>query len=498
MLRHTDPSRKISKDEYDALLPGLRVELINAQFDLRDSSESLLVLIAGDDRLACEESIDRLHEWMDARFIRTEVFGPPTDEEAHRPRFWRYWRALPPAGLMGIHFGAWALAAVADRVCDRIDDDAFEWRIECVRAFERCLADNGTRLLKLWFHLPKNLHEKRLAKAAKGNGPSWRMSDRDSKILDTYDATVPVATRFLEATHTPACPWTVIDGSHRKTRDIEVVRRILTALALDGTRSAREPGESSTSVAPSVASRDSGETRLSSLDLTPQLDYDDYRKRLEKQQRRVHKQVDRAVEREMSSVIVFEGMDAAGKGGAIRRLSRALSARDYRVVPISAPTDEERAHPYLWRFWRWLPRAGRMLIFDRSWYGRVLVERIEGYATEVEWKRAYGEINDFEAQIVDHGIPVVKFWLHVDPDEQLRRFEERKKTPYKKYKITDEDYRNRARFDDYVAAAEEMIARTDTERAPWHVVSANDKRHARVRVLETIADSLRRALEARP
>ncbi len=492
MLRLYDPSSRISKAEYEKLVPGLRVGLVNGQFDLRDSGESLLLLIAGDDRLACEESIDRIHEWMDARYIRTEVYGPRTDEEAQRPRFWRYWRGLPAAGLMGIHFGAWALAAVADRVYDRIDDARFEWRIECVRAFERCLVDNGTRLLKLWFHLPKPLHEKRLAKASKGGGGSWQITDRDWKILDAYDTTVPVATKFLEATHTDACPWTVIDGSHRRTRDIEVVRRILGGLALDGTRI--EPVTTGPTGAPTP---EPPRSSLASVDLTKRLEYDVYRKQLEKQQRRVRKQVDRAVEREMSSVIVFEGMDAAGKGGAIRRLTRALSARDYRVVPISAPTDEEKAHPYLWRFWRQLPRAGRMLVFDRSWYGRVLVERIEGYATEAEWRRAYDEINDFESQILDHGIPVVKFWLHIDRDEQLRRFDERASTPYKKYKITDEDYRNRARWDDYAAAVDEMVARTGTDTAPWHLVPANDKRHARVQILETVADALRDAMKDR-
>jgi len=528
MLRLDDPSLRISKADYERMLPGLRVGLINAQFDLRESESSLLLLVAGDDRIACEQAIDRIHEWMDARFIRTEVFGPPTDEEAQRPRFWRYWRALPSAGLMGIHFGAWALGAVADRVYDRIDDDGLAHRIERIRAFEQCLVDNRTRLLKLWFHLPKDEHEKRLAKASKGRGSSsWRVTDRDWKILDTYDKTVPIATRFLEATHTRDAPWTVVDGTHRRTRDIEVARRILSSLALTAERDVErfsspspvepppEPvvseddaakkstGERAEAEAEAEAEpeKDTAKTEapassaLGSIDLSRQLEYDEYRKQLAKQQRRLRKQVDRAVEGGMSSVFVFEGMDAAGKGGVIRRLTQALSARDYRVVPISAPTDEERAHPYLWRFWRRMPRAGRMLVYDRSWYGRVLVERVEGYATESEWRRAYGEINDFEEQIVENGIPVVKFWMHIDPDEQLRRFEAREATPYKKYKITDEDYRNRGRWADYARAVDEMVARTDTPLAPWHLVPANDKRYARVRILETIADALRDALK---
>jgi len=199
----------------------------------------------------------------------------------------------------------------------------------------------------------------------------------------------------------------------------------------------------------------------------------------------------------LTTVLAFEGRDAAGKGGVIRRITRPLHARDYTLVPIGAPTDEERAHHYLWRFWRHLPRAGRVLVFDRSWYGRVLVERVEGYATEAEWRRAYEEINDFEAQLVEHGIALVKFWLQIDPEEQLRRFRAREQTPYKKYKITDEDYRNRGQWDAYTEAVDEMLLRTSPSTAPWHVVSANDKRHARVTVLETVNDTLKAALKAR-
>jgi len=195
-------------------------------------------------------------------------------------------------------------------------------------------------------------------------------------------------------------------------------------------------------------------------------------------------------------VLVFEGWDAAGKGGVIRRITRAIDAADYRIVPVAAPTEEEKAHHYLWRFWHHLPRAGTMRIFDRSWYGRVLVERVEGLAKVNEWQRAYTEINDFEEQLVEHGILVHKFWLHIDPETQLRRFKEREKTPYKKYKITQEDYRNREKWGDYVTAVNEMVARTSTEMAPWKLVPANDKRWARVEVLRTICQGLKRAVKS--
>ena len=195
-------------------------------------------------------------------------------------------------------------------------------------------------------------------------------------------------------------------------------------------------------------------------------------------------------------VAVFEGWDAGGKGGAIRRLTRGLDARDYRVVPIAAPTEDERAHHYLWRFWRYLPRRGRITIFDRSWYGRVLVERVEGFAAEDEWRRAYSEINDFEAQLTDFGTVLLKFWLHITPDEQLRRFEERQGIGYKQWKITDEDWRNREKWALYESAVQDMVERTSTSAAPWTLVEGNSKRYARLKVLRTVCDALEAALPA--
>jgi polyphosphate kinase 2 (PPK2 family) len=235
---------------------------------------------------------------------------------------------------------------------------------------------------------------------------------------------------------------------------------------------------------------------LGAVPLTRSLPYDKYRRLLEKWQRRLARRTRRARREGLSTVLVFEGWDAAGKGGVIRRITNAMAVRDYRVVPIAAPTAEEKRYHYLWRFWRELPPAGRMVIFDRSWYGRVLVERIEGFASPEAWRRAYAEIRDFERQLADHGIVLAKFWLHIDPEEQLRRFKAREQTPYKKYKITDEDYRNRAKWDQYAVAVNDMVAETDKPHAPWRIVAANDKRWARVEVLKTVCKRLDRALDA--
>jgi polyphosphate kinase 2 (PPK2 family) len=233
-----------------------------------------------------------------------------------------------------------------------------------------------------------------------------------------------------------------------------------------------------------------GKRVLDRVDLSAQLDEEPYERELAELQGRLNGLSREARERGITCVLAFEGWDAAGKGGAIRRLTRAMPVGNYQLVPIAAPTDEERAHHWLWRFWRHLPRAGRTLIYDRSWYGRVLVERVEGLAREDEWRRAYAEINDFEAQLHEHGIPLLKFWLHVDEDEQRRRFEARAKTPYKKYKLTDEDLRNRQKRPLYEAAVHEMVVETSTRYAPWTLVAANDKRHARIEVLRGVCERL--------
>jgi polyphosphate kinase 2 (PPK2 family) len=235
-------------------------------------------------------------------------------------------------------------------------------------------------------------------------------------------------------------------------------------------------------------------TVLTKLDMTKKLAKKDYSEKLKKHQARLNLLHQKAREQGVSTLLVFEGWDAAGKGGAIRRITPALEARNFRVRPFAAPNDQERAHHYLWRFWRHLSRAGRFTIYDRSWYGRVLVERVEGFAAEAEWRRAYVEINEFESELIEHGIVLVKFWLHITKDEQLARFKEREQVPYKRWKLTEEDWRNRDKWDRYELAVNDMVQYTSTRKAPWILVEGNDKRYARVKVISTVCDHLEQAL----
>ncbi len=480
MFESVEVGAKLPKEEYEAAVPQLRVDLLNAQFDLRAADFSVLMLLVGDDRKGCNEVLDLMHEWMDARHMETHVFLESTDAERERPLFWRYWRALPANGRIGIHYGAWVLGAIAGKVLDRFDEAEFEHRINQTRAFEQTLVDEGVLLLKFWLHVPKKELKKRLKKADKDPyvGP------QDFKIYENYDEAIKTAESFLRRTDTAWAPWQMVEGTNRRHRNLLVMRRILDAI-----RRRLESEAPPVTGSPAFESSSEGGA-LSKVDLSATVEEDDYKNQLPELQERLSQVALAAYTKGVTSVLAFEGWDAAGKGGTIRRLTGAMPAQFYRVSAIAAPTDEERAHHYLWRFWRWLPRAGRMQIFDRSWYGRVLVERVEGYCTAAEWQRAYEEINAFEEQLVSHGIVLAKFWLHLDPEEQARRFEAREATPYKKYKITDEDYRNREKWGAYVAAVNDMVARTSTDIAPWHLVPANDKRYARLYVLRTVVQQL--------
>jgi len=488
-LASAAPAEKVSKQDFEARLEALRPELLNAQFDLGQRKDfTMLVLLGGDDRIGRNEVYNRLHEWLDARHMASQAFDPPTEEERERPLFWRYWRGLPPRGEIGVYFNAWAMTGLTDHVLGELDDAAYERRLAHVRDFEQTLSDDGALIVKLWIHLPKKEHKRRAKK--KKSKADWRVTDIDREIWEIYDRAEPAIELLFERTDAGHAPWIVVDGTRTRSRDLTVARLLLDALRARLESPPAVPAAVRVDVAPT-------QSALDQVDLSAGLDEDAYDAQLDELQERLGRLTSEARRKELSTALVFEGWDAAGKGGSIRRITAAMDARDYRVVPIAAPSDEERARHYLWRFWRHLPRAGRTVIFDRSWYGRVLVERVEGFASESEWRRAYSEINEFEAQLVEHGMLVRKFWLHIDPDEQLRRFRARGKTPYKKYKLTDEDYRNRERREEYAAAVDEMVARTSTDGAPWVLVAANDKRWARVRVLEEVCEGLEGLLKSR-
>ncbi|MBC7932003.1 MAG: polyphosphate:AMP phosphotransferase [Rubrivivax sp.] len=489
MFETAELGHKLSKEDFDAHEPDLRMRLVEAQEKLKDASFPVIILIGGVDGAGKGETVNLLHEWMDPRNLMTVAFDTPTDEERERPEAWRFWRALPPKGRIGIFFGSWYTRHIVERVYDKTTDAELDSALVRINTFEKELVDDGALVIKFWFHLSKAAQDARLRKLEKSPRTSWRVTKTDWKHFKLYDKFRSVSERTLRTTSTGEAPWIVVEGGDKRYRSVTVVNNILNLL------SQRLEGDASRASAPAPPRETEDPfTLLDTLDLSQSLDEEKYDKQLEKYQGRLNKLYREAKARGLSATLVFEGWDAAGKGGIVRRLTAAMDARDYRVIPIAAPSEEERAQHYLWRFWRHIPRQGRVTVFDRSWYGRVLVERVEGFAREADWRRAYAEIVDFERQLHEAGNVVLKFWVHVDADEQLRRFEARQATPHKKFKITDEDFRNREKRYDYELAANEMFDRTGTEFAPWHLVEANDKKFARIKVLKIFCDRLEDAL----
>ena len=486
MFRTAELGQTVSKSEFNQRETLLRQELLDVQRQLReDGSFPVIIVFAGVDGGGKGDTVNLLNEWMDPRWLVTKAYDAPTDEELARPEYWRFWRDLPPKGRIGLFLSSWYSRPILDRVYEKDDESVFDDRLDRILSFEKALADDDALILKFWMHL------------------SWR-------IYDHFEA---AAERTIMRTSTGTAPWNIVEGVDHNYRSLTVggiirdeitkklaeVRRKrqlleeLASLHQAGLQEeVEETGETDEKV---VIARLKTVTVLSALDMSQQLNKSQYKKQLREWQAELNLLHRKALKEKLSSILLFEGPDAAGKGGAIRRMTAALDARHYQVIPIAAPTDEERAQHYLWRFWRHLSRAGRVTIFDRSWYGRVLVERVEGFATEDEWRRAYAEINDFEEQLTDHGILVLKYWVHITKDEQLDRFKAREETPHKRWKITEEDWRNREKWEDYELAVNDIVEHTSTMNAPWVLVEGNDKRFARIKVLKTYCERLQQALK---
>ncbi len=491
MFEAAELGRKTSREDYKRREPRLRAQLLEVQQRLRTASFPVIVLFAGVDGAGKGETVNLLNAWLDPRWLVTRAFAAPSDEERERPEYWRYWLNLPSRGRTGFYLSSWYSMPVLDRVYRRIGVAAFEDRLNRIVEFERTLADDGALILKFWMHLDRQGQERRLRKLQADPLTRWRVTKLEWKHWRMYDRFIDAAERAIRHTSRADAPWVIVEGGDHNYRSLTVGTAIRDAIRQRLSATPTPATTVSTTVAVRRAQLTSSpDTILGHLDMTLKVPKAEAAVQVERLQGRLNRLQQRAAAAGLSTVLVFEGWDAAGKGGAIRRVTAALDARNYQVIPIAAPTDEERAHHYLWRFWRHLSRAGRVTIFDRSWYGRVLVERIEGFATEREWMRAYAEINQFEDQLAEHGLLVVKFWLHVTPEEQLKRFRARERVSWKRWKITQEDWRNRDKWPQYERAVNEMIERTSTRLAPWTLVEANDKNYARVKVLTTICDRL--------
>jgi polyphosphate kinase 2 (PPK2 family) len=475
MFRAVELGQTVSKKEYKERAPDIRRQLLEAQVLLgRTADFGVMVDFAGVDGAGKGSTVNLLHGWMDTRLISTSAYGAPTDVDRQQPRFWRFWRDLPAAGGIAFNLRARYSRPFLDRVYGRITDLEYLAQLKRIQTFERTLADDGMLILKFWMHLSRDEQKQRLEALQSDPETAWRVSDRDWEHWEMYDQFIETAERTITETNTEFAPWHILEGADKNHRILTVSEIILEAMKSRLKAHGHEPtpellidAEAIDAEDPIPEAPDRHVTVFSTLDMSSSLDKSGYRNQLAAQQRRIH---------------------------LLQREAMTLDARNYRVLQYGAPTDEEASRHYLWRFWRHLQRAGHLTIFDRSWYGRVLVERIEGFASEEEWKRAYAEINDFEDQLIENGTILVKFWMHITPEEQLKRFKARKRTPFKRWKLTGEDWRNRARWYEYETAAHDMVKYTSTHVSPWEIVPANNKNFARIRVLETFGDYLEAAL----
>jgi polyphosphate:AMP phosphotransferase len=492
MFEAAEVGHALSKEDFDAREPSLREELLDAQLDLLEQAKfSVVVVVGGVDASGKGDAINLLNEWLDPRHVTTHALAEPTGDDRERPPFYRFWRALPPRGKIGVFIGSWYTRPIVDRVYGRIRRAELDRAMRQAVLFERMLSNEGVLVLKFWLHLSKKTQRRRLEELEKSDKTRWRVTPTDWDHHRRYDRFRRVSERALRESSSTESPWIVVEATDARYRDLTIA----TAIA-HGIRRRLEVAAPTRHIhAPELPPPIDGRRILGTIDLDRAVPQDEYKDQLPRLQGRLNLLFREPAMKKRGVVLVFEGVDAAGKGGAIRRVTQALDARQYRVIPIAAPTDEEKGRPYLWRFWRNLPGHGQMTIYDRSWYGRVLVERIEGFCDTDDWMRAYGEINEFEEQVAESGVVVVKFWLQISAEEQLARFEARATTGFKRHKITPDDWRNREKWDAYQQAASEMIERTSTEYAPWTIVEANDKYHARIRVLETVAARLERVVD---
>ena len=487
----------LSKEDYKKIEPQLRDNLLNAQFELLEQKKkSVLILLQGADGVGKGRIANILYSWLDARHVYTLAYDEDLDNNHKHPHMWKYWRDLPAYGEIGIVLGTWYHDALAAYTTNKIGQSKFAKHMDQIKHFETMLTSENVLLLKIWLHMDTDEAQKRLEEAKKGNRfklPTvleWRelKTDKERKKLTEY------ANSMAYLTSTGEAPWHIVTAKDFRYC-AATIGHLLLDLLQDATKLQNQQQTSlkETKKENKTSSIPTRKNILTTLDLSLKINKE-YKNELNKQQERISLLTSDKRFEKVGLICAFEGTDAAGKGGAIRRLRDALDLRQFQVVPTAAPTEEERSRPYLWRFWRKIPTHGKITIFDRTWYGRVLVERVEGFCSEADWRRAYDEINHFEEELYQSNYIIAKFWLAISQDEQLKRFKERENTPYKRFKITEEDWRNRDKQPEYLEAINDMIDRTNTPYAPWTLVEAEDKHYSRVKVLKTIADMLEKAL----
>lgn len=495
MLEKIDLNKTVDKKSYRKAMDEASLKLGVLQRACREEGIPVIIVFEGLGAAGKGVQINRLIQSLDPRGFHVYACERPTEDEQMRPFLWRYWTKIPARGRIAIFDRSWYRSVQVDRFDGLVTEDKLADAYRDILSFEKQLSDDGTVIIKLFLYIDKEEQKKRFKKLDSSKDTSWRVTKEDWERHKEFNRYLKMNEEMLEQTDTGYGPWAVIEAVDKDYAAQKIAATVMDRLEYE--LAARKAGaEHKPGQAAQGPVRDRFKNGvLSGIDLKKSLGAEEYKNQVKALQKRLSQLHSELYRLRIPVVIGFEGWDAGGKGGAIKRLTSRLDPRGYRVNPTAAPNDIEKVHHYLWRFWNNVPKAGHIAIFDRTWYGRVMVERIEGFCSEDEWRRAYQEINEMESHMASWGAVVLKFWLHIDKDEQERRFRERQADPVKQWKITDEDWRNREKWDQYEDAVNEMLVRTSTTYAPWIVVEGNDKHYARVKVLKTVVDALEKKIK---
>jgi polyphosphate:AMP phosphotransferase len=486
MLEKVDLTKKMGKAKHLELMPVLEQRLGRLQRSCREKGIPVIVVFEGWDAAGKGSMINRLMLALDPRGYSVLPTNAPTEEERPRPYMWRFWIKTPARGRIAIFDRSWYGRVLVERVNDLVKKRVWHNAYGEITAFERQLADDGAIIVKFFLHISNKEQKKRFEALVDNKATAWKVSQKDWENHKRYAKFVEAIEDMLARTDSGYAPWTIVESTDFRFATVKVFQALIDAMEQKLTQveaTARTKKQPARKVS-------GGLSILDTVDLTKDIDVDEYEEKLEKCQAHIRDLEHQIYQKRIPVMLLYEGWDAAGKGGNIRRLVQGLDPRGFEVVPFAAPNDVEKAHHYLWRFWMNIPKAGHIAIFDRTWYGRVMVERIEGFCREEEWQRAFAEINEMEKQLCDFGAVLVKFWLHIDAEEQLSRFKKRQTLDYKQWKITDEDWRNREKWDEYKTAVDDMLRKTSTNYAPWTIVEANSKRYARMKTITTVIEAI--------
>ena len=490
MLKNVIFPERPGEEELKARLKAAREKLAGQQTLIKEHKLPVLVLVEGWGTAGKGSVIGQMIRNIDPRFFKVAPMDQPTEEEKRKPFLCRYFTKIPEAGKFMFLDSGWMDEVTRNRVHGEMDQKTYEQRIDSIRRFERQLTDNGYLVMKFFCHISEKEQKKRIEDLVEEIDTRWRVSENDKWQNKHYEKCLEVFDRYMEDNNNPSAPWYVIDAKSKKWAELQALE-ILT----QGIEIALQNQSLAVPLLQNVFPLEKV-PKLSEIPLeNKSLSDEEYKEELTKLQNHLKELHNRLYRKKVPVVIVYEGWDAAGKGGNIKRITEALDPRGFEVQPIASPEPHEKARHYLWRFWMRLPKTGHIAIFDRSWYGRVMVERLEGFCSENDWKRAYNEMNEFEKELHDWGAVIIKFWVQIDKDTQLARFTDRQNTPEKQWKITDEDWRNREKWDEYEVAVNEMIQKTSTTFAPWHILESVDKKYARIKALKIVIEELEKVLK---